>query len=44
MNLQDDSCTWSPEQLKMAVGFPPEDMAEPSAIARADSDDTPGTA
>lgn len=39
--MQDDSCTWSPEQLKMAVGFPAEDLAE-SAIARADSDDTLG--
>ena len=40
--LQDDSCTWSPEQLKMAVGFPPEDLAEPS-LTRADSAGTPGT-
>lgn len=40
--LQDDSCTWSPEQLQMAVGFPPEDFAEEASLAHAESADSPG--
>ncbi len=40
--LQDDSCTWSPEQLQMAVGFPPEDFAEEASLARAESAESPG--
>ena len=41
--LQDDSCTWSPEQLQMAVGSPLIDYAQEAALARAESADSPGT-
>ncbi|KAL0031977.1 hypothetical protein WJX79_009714 [Trebouxia sp. C0005] len=40
--FRDDSCTWSPEQLQMAVGFPPEDFAEEASLAHAESADSPG--
>lgn len=40
--FRDDSCTWSPEQLQMAVGFPPEDFAEEASLAHVESDDSPG--
>ena len=43
---QDDSYTWSPEQLQMAVGFPPEDLApeqEEETLQRAESAGSPGT-
>ena len=44
-HMQDDSCTWSPEQLQMAVGFSPEDSApEQEALTRAESAGSPGTA
>ena len=45
--MQDDSCTWSPEQLAMAVGGPPlQDLApeqpEGETLTRAESAGSPG--
>lgn len=45
--MQDDSCTWSPEQLQMAVGGPPlEDLPperpEGETLTRAESAGSPG--
>lgn len=49
--MQDDSCTWSPEQLQMAVGLPaggedlaPEEPDEGSSLTRAESAGSPGAA
>ena len=49
LTMQDDSCTWSPEQLQMAVGLPLEDLTPPeepegSTMARAESAGSPGVA
>ena len=46
-NMQDDSCTWSPEQLQMAVGGPPlqdysTQQPEGETLTRAESAGSPG--